>query len=160
MFPTTAGGSGFSISSLTRSTSAASTNTSHFTILDYTSHSTFHTLSTSHPTFTRPTRSFRSVLFTSHAFLPFHLKHTTPYNGAHVSADITLRKYTFPQQLAPTTTQQLMQLYMTTGHSKEHYAAALRPRRKRRCASTVTVLYFTLPFSTSWSSIIYPTCIF
>ena len=57
----------------------------------------------------------------------------------------TLRKYTFPQQLAPTTAQQLMQLYMTKGHSKEHCAAALRPRGKRRCASRVTVLYFTLP---------------
>ena len=43
----------------------------------------------------------------------------------------TLRKYTFPQQLVPTTAQQLMQLYMTKGHSKEHCAAALRPRRKK-----------------------------
>ena len=55
----------------------------------------------------------------------------------------TLRKYTFPQHLAPTTAQQLMQLYMTKGHSKEHCAAALRPRGKRRCASRITVLHFT-----------------
>ena len=55
----------------------------------------------------------------------------------------TLRKYTFPQQLAPTTAQQLMQLYMTKGHSKEHCAAALRPRGKRtiRQQSHCTFLY-------------------
>ena len=44
----------------------------------------------------------------------------------------TLRQYTYPQHLIPNTSQQLMQLYMTKGHSYEHCAAALRPRRKER----------------------------
>ena len=43
----------------------------------------------------------------------------------------TLRQYTFPQHLKQTTSQQLVQLYMTKGHSKEHCAAALRPRREK-----------------------------
>ena len=43
----------------------------------------------------------------------------------------TLRQYTFPQHLTQTTSQQLVQLYMTKGHSKEHCAAALRPRREK-----------------------------
>ena len=42
----------------------------------------------------------------------------------------TLQKYTYPQHLAPATAQQLTQLYVTKGHSKEHCAAALRPRGK------------------------------
>ena len=44
----------------------------------------------------------------------------------------TLRQYTYPQHLIPNTSQQLMQLYMTKGHSYEHCAAALRPRQKER----------------------------
>ena len=47
----------------------------------------------------------------------------------------TLRQYTYPTHLTQTTSQQLVQLYMTKGHSKEHCAAALLPRRKKPACS-------------------------
>ena len=59
----------------------------------------------------------------------------------------TLQKYTFPPHLVPTTAQQLMQLYMTKGHSKEHCAAALRPRREktmRQYFADCRCVHFTL----------------
>ena len=41
----------------------------------------------------------------------------------------TLQQYTYPPSTAQQTSQALVQLYVTKGHSKQHCAAALRPRR-------------------------------
>ena len=43
----------------------------------------------------------------------------------------TLQQYSFPPHMANLTSQALVQLYVTKGHSKTHCAAALRPCRKR-----------------------------
>ena len=43
----------------------------------------------------------------------------------------TLQQYTYPPHTAQTTSQQLVQLYATKGYSKEHCAAALRPRQAK-----------------------------
>ena len=70
----------------------------------------------------------------------------------------TLRQYTYPQHLTQTTSQQLAQLYMTKGHSKEHCAAALRPRREKKASLFAACLLQTETPNTCWPTTTYTCC--